>query len=71
MPQLPICRISFITEKEKSDVVHDFLAFLAERMMDFNKQKQAEIKSFHTWLENYLGIKNRRDEGQDTGQSFL
>ncbi len=57
MPQLPIRRISFTTEKEKSDVVHDFLAFLAEQMIDLNKQKQAEIKSFHTWLETYLGIK--------------
>ncbi len=26
-------------------------------MMDINKQKQAKIKSFHTWLESYLGIK--------------
>ena len=48
---------NFITEKEKSDVVHDFLAFLAERMTEMNKEKQAEIKKFLGWLEEYLGVK--------------
>ena len=32
---------SFIAKKEKSDVVHDLLAFLAERMLEMNKQKLA------------------------------
>jgi hypothetical protein len=27
-------------------VVHDLLAFLAERMLEMNKQKQTEIKGF-------------------------
>ena len=30
---------SNISEKEKSDVVHDLLAHLAERMLEMNKQK--------------------------------
>ena len=30
----------FIAERERSDVVHDLLAFLAERMLEMNKQKQ-------------------------------
>ncbi|WP_456474786.1 Eco57I restriction-modification methylase domain-containing protein [Candidatus Pyrohabitans sp.] len=30
---------NFITEKEKSDVVHDFLAFLAEQMIKMKKQE--------------------------------
>ncbi|MDD1762824.1 MAG: hypothetical protein LUQ59_11395 [Methanothrix sp.] len=30
---------SNISEKEKSDVVHDLLVFLAERMLEMNKQK--------------------------------
>jgi hypothetical protein len=37
--------------------VHDLLAFLAERMLEMNKQKQQEIKGFLGWLESYLGAK--------------
>ena len=48
---------NFISEQEKSDVVHDLLAFLAERMLEMNKQKQKEIKGFLGWLEGYLGAK--------------
>lgn len=44
------------TEHERSDVVHDLLAFLAEERTRLNKQKQAEIKGFLAWLEDYLGI---------------
>ena len=48
---------NFISEQEKSDVVHDLLAFLAERMLEMNRAKQAEIKGFLGWLEGYLGTK--------------
>ena len=48
---------NFITEQEKSDVVHDLLAFLAERMLEMNKVKQKEIRGFLDWLEGYLGAK--------------
>jgi hypothetical protein len=48
---------NFIPEQEKSDVVHDLLAFLAERMLEMNKQKQKEIKGFLGWLESYVGAK--------------
>ena len=48
---------NFITEEEKSDVVHDLLAFLAERMLEMNKEKQKEIRGFLDWLEGYLGAK--------------
>ncbi len=44
-------------EGEKSDVVHDLLAFLAEQMMDLNKQKQSEIESFLRWLEEETSAK--------------
>jgi hypothetical protein len=40
---------------EQSDVVHDLLAHLAEQMMAMNKEKQAEIKGFLSWLETFLG----------------
>jgi type I restriction-modification system DNA methylase subunit len=48
---------NFIASQEKSDVVHDLLAFLAERMLVMNKEKQKEIKGFLGWLEGYLGAK--------------
>ncbi|MEI6103765.1 MAG: N-6 DNA methylase [Methanothrix sp.] len=48
---------NFIADQERSDVVHDLLAFLAERMLEMNKQKQQEIKGFLGWLESYLGAK--------------
>jgi hypothetical protein len=48
---------NFIADQEKSDVVHDILAFLAERMLEMNKQKQQQIKGFLGWLEGYLSAK--------------
>ncbi|MEM4217101.1 MAG: N-6 DNA methylase [Candidatus Methanomethylicaceae archaeon] len=42
---------------EHSDVIHDLLAYLAEQMIEMNKQKNQEIKGFLAWLENYLGVK--------------
>jgi len=48
---------NFISEQEMSDVVHDLLAFLAERMLEMNKDKQKEIKGFLGWLEGYVGAK--------------
>lgn len=46
---------------EKSDVVHDFLAFLAERMIELNKGKQTEQKRFLNWLETQLQIRPKDD----------
>ncbi len=40
---------------EESDVVHDLLAYLAERMIEMNKEKIAEIKGFLRWLEGEIG----------------
>lgn len=40
---------------ERSDVVHDLLAFLAQQMMEMNQQKGAEVKGFLTYLERYIG----------------
>lgn len=45
----------FTTKKEKSDVVHDFLVYLAEQMIEMNKTKHAEIKGFLSWLEREIG----------------
>jgi Alw26I/Eco31I/Esp3I family type II restriction m6 adenine DNA methyltransferase len=48
---------SLIPEKMKLDVVQDFLAFLAEQMLEMNKEKRQEIEGFLTWLEGYVGAK--------------
>ena len=48
---------NFIADQEKSDVVHDLLAHLAEQMLEMNKQKQQEIKGFLGWLEGYVGAR--------------
>lgn len=42
---------------EQADEVHDLLAFLAEQMIEMNKEKQAEIKGFLEWLEVTIGAK--------------
>ncbi len=56
-------------EPERSDVVHDLLAFLAERMIELNKRKQAEVKRFLGWLEGRLQI--RPDRKGKTGIDSL
>ncbi|CAD5982402.1 putative adenine-specific methylase MJECS02 [Planktothrix tepida] len=42
-------------QPEEADIIHDLLAYLAEQMIELNKQKQAEIQSFLQWLECFLG----------------
>jgi len=44
-----------IQQPEEADVIHDLLAHLAEQMIELNKQKQTEIKSFLHWLERFIG----------------
>lgn len=44
------------TIKQKASyIIHDFLAFLAEQMIDMNKKKNEEIKGFLKWLEREIG----------------
>jgi len=61
--------------EEKSDVVHDFLAHLAEQMIELNKQKQVETKRFLDWLVKQLRISanSKGEEGLDalTGKTRL
>jgi type I restriction-modification system DNA methylase subunit len=45
----------FIAEAERSDIVHDLLAYLAEEMIRMNKEKQEEIRGFLGWLEGDMG----------------
>ncbi len=47
----------FDAEAEKSDVVQDLLAHLAEEMIRMNREKQEEIRSFLAWLAEFIGAK--------------
>jgi hypothetical protein len=42
-------------QPEEADVIHDLLAHLAEQMIELNKQKQTETKSFLQWFERFIG----------------
>ena len=48
-------------QPEQSAVVHDLLAFLAETMLDLNKQKRALQKEFLDWLVTTLHIASDKD----------
>jgi hypothetical protein len=48
------------TANEKSDVVHDLLAHLAEQMIDLNKRRQAAVEDFVLDLEGVLALKDLR-----------
>ena len=43
-------------DPERSDVVHDLLAFQAEQMVEMNKAKGEEIRGFLHWLEREIGV---------------
>jgi hypothetical protein len=62
---------NFIVSQEKSGVVHDLLAFLAERMLEMNKKKQTEVKGFLGWLESYVGAKGGGPHAQDEAAELL
>ncbi|RLT36734.1 MAG: hypothetical protein DWI57_14410 [Chloroflexi bacterium] len=49
-------RVQVALNEGQVDVIHDLLAFLAGRMIDLNKEKQAEVKRFLGWLEAKLRI---------------
>ncbi|MBW1691620.1 MAG: hypothetical protein JRJ70_12890 [Deltaproteobacteria bacterium] len=60
---------NFLTDKGKSDVVHDILAYLAEQMIELNKKKEKEAKGFIEWLEGQL--KTKPDEKLNIGVEVL
>jgi hypothetical protein len=54
------CVLGFVShhldaEPERSDIVHDLLAYLAEQMLEMHKAKGAEMTGFLRWLERSLG----------------
>ena len=58
-------------EPEQADVIHDFLAYLAEQMIELNKQKQTEIKGFLTWLARLIGTDIDNLTNKSKIQSYL
>ena len=55
------CVLGFVKDRltadpERSDVVHDLLAFLAEQMLEMNRAKGEEIRGFLHWLEREIGV---------------
>jgi len=55
---------------EQSDVIHDLLAFLAEKMIEYNKEKNKETKSFLEWLEREVGTKVEDLTGKTTIKKY-
>ncbi len=51
--------------EEHSDVVHDLLAHLAQRMLNLNKHKQAEMQRYLSALEMRLNIEHKGKTGID------
>ena len=56
------CVLGFVkghltADPERSDIVHDLLAFLAEEMVEMNKTKGEEIRGFLHWLEREIEAK--------------
>jgi len=39
-----------------TDVIHDLLAYLAEKVIEMNKDKQAETEGFLDWLAGYTSL---------------
>ncbi|MFX1250503.1 MAG: Eco57I restriction-modification methylase domain-containing protein [Promethearchaeota archaeon] len=47
------------TKNGKSDVLHDFLAYLSHQIIEINKEKNEEINRFLLWLEGKINAKIR------------
>jgi restriction endonuclease TaqI-like protein len=62
-------RVQAALDADKTDVVHNLLSHLAQRMVDLNKQKQREVKRFLSWLEKRFQI--RPDKSGSTGVDSL
>ena len=55
------CVLGFVrhhltADPERSDIVHDLLAFQAEGMIEMNRAKGEEIRGFLRWLEREIGV---------------
>lgn len=61
----------FNWSKEKSDVIHDFLGFLAQMMIKIKLVKNKEVNRFHRWLEKYLNMKIENCVGKEKIKNYF
>ncbi len=47
--------LEFELSKNRTDTIHDLLAYLAEQMIEMNKKKNKETKGFLKWFEREIG----------------
>jgi hypothetical protein len=70
-PILSQCEQHLNQEPEEADIIHDFLAYLAEQMIQLNQQKQTEIKGFLKWLERFIGCSVDTLKNKSKIQNYL
>ncbi len=56
---------------DQADVVHDFLAYLAEQMIELNKERQIETKGFLTWLGREIAVPMDELIGKTVLQNYM
>jgi type I restriction-modification system DNA methylase subunit len=54
-PLLAFVESHLSIKSEESDVIHDVLSYLAERMVEMNKGKNSEIQAFLSFIEGEIG----------------
>ena len=70
------CVLGFVkhhlaADPERSDIVHDLLAFLAAQMLEMNKAKGEEIRGFLRWLEREIGVEIDTLQNKTAIQSYF
>ena len=70
------CVLGFVkhhltADPERADLVHDLLAFLAEQMVEMNKEKGEEIRGFLHWLKREIGIEVDALKNKTAIQSYF
>jgi type I restriction-modification system DNA methylase subunit len=70
-PILSQCQQHLNQQPEEADIIHDFLAYLAEQMIALNQQKQTEIKGFLEWLESLIGCPIANLKNKSKIQNYL
>jgi hypothetical protein len=70
-PILAQCQQHLNQQPEEADIIHDFLAYLAEQMIALNQQKQTEIKGFLEWLESLIGCPIANLKNKSKIQNYL
>ena len=59
------------SDPERTDIVHDLLAFLAAQMLEMNKAKGAEIRGFLHWLEREIGVEIETLQNKTAIQNYF